>query len=150
MLMDHLRIIKKAIVSGEMPNKIVYNLPSVFVLTFFRESNILTPIPVSKGGANMAKQKRIAAALIAAALLLILLGASLFLIEEAGHDCIGEGCPICFQMGVYQHVLKGFAVVLCALVLAAAARRALYGYISAWFDVIPSFTLVAVKVKLSD
>lgn len=98
----------------------------------------------------MAKQKRIAAALIAAAMLLVLLGAALFLIEEAGHDCIGEGCPVCLQMGVYQHVLKGFAVVPCALVLAAAARRALYGYISAWFDVIPSFTLVAVKVKLSN
>ena len=98
----------------------------------------------------MAKQKRIAAALIAAAMLLVLPGAALFLIEEAGHDCIGEGCPICFQMGVCQNVLKGFTLVLCALVLAAAVRRALYGYIGAWVDVIPSFTLVALKVKLSD
>lgn len=150
MLMNHLRIIKKAIVSEEMPHKIVYNLLLALVLTFFRKSNILTPIPVSKGGANMAKQKRIAAALIAAAMLLVLLGAALFLIEEAGHDCIGEGCPVCLQMSICRNTLKGFAPALCALVFAAAVRRALYDYISAWVDVIPSFTLVALKVKLSN
>ena len=98
----------------------------------------------------MAKQKRIAAVLVAAAMLLVLLGAALFLIEEAGHDCIGEGCPVCFQMGICRNALRGFALALCALVLAAAVRRALYGYISAWVDVIPSFTPVALKVKLSN
>ncbi len=98
----------------------------------------------------MAKQKRIAAALIAAAMLLVLLGAALFLIEEAGHDCIGEGCPVCLQMGICRNTLKGFAPALCALVFAAAVRRALYDYISAWVDVIPSFTLIALKVKLSN
>ena len=98
----------------------------------------------------MAKQKRIAAALIAAAMLLVLLGAALFLIEEAGHDCIGEGCPVCLQMGICRNTLKGFALALCALVFAAVVRRALYDYISAWVDVIPSCTLVALKVKLSN
>ena len=93
------------------------------VLTFFRKSNILTPV---------------------------LLGAALFLIEEAGHDCIGEGCPVCLQMGICRNTLKGFAPALCALVFAAAVRRALYDYISAWVDVIPSCTLVALKVKLSN
>ena len=58
----------------------------------------------------MAKQKRIAAALIAAAMLLVLLGAALFLIEEAGHDCIGEGCPICLQMGAISYYITFFAI----------------------------------------
>ena len=62
----------------------------------------------------MAKQKRIAAALIAAAMLLVLLGAALFLIEEAGHDCIGEGCPVCLQMGICRDTLRAL-LRRCAL-----------------------------------
>ena len=53
-------------------------------------------------------------------------------------------------MSICRNTLKGFAPALCALVFAAAVRRALYDYISAWVDVIPSFTLVALKVKLSN
>lgn len=98
----------------------------------------------------MAKQKRIAAALIAAAMLLVLLGAALFLIEEAGHDCIGEGCPVCFQMGVCRSALKGLYWALCGLSLAAAVRCALCRDFSGCGESRPSFTLVTLKVKLSN
>lgn len=98
----------------------------------------------------MAKQKRIAAALIAAAMLLVLLGASLFLIEEAGHDCIGEGCPVCFQAGLCRSALKGLYWALCGLSLAAAVRCALWGDFSGCGESRPSFTLVTLKVKLSN
>ena len=98
----------------------------------------------------MAKQKRFAAALIAAAMLLVMLGAALFLIEEAGHRCIGESCPVCFQAGICRSSLKGLSLALCTLFLAAAARCALYGRISCCANLLPSFTLVTFKVKLSN
>ena len=98
----------------------------------------------------MAKHKRIAAAFLAAALLLVMLGSALFIIEESDHDCIGEGCAICFQLNVCQNVLKN----LCLAVFTAAVAKGVLSalHIGAHTRREPDFsdTLVTMKVKLSN
>lgn len=98
----------------------------------------------------MAKHKRIAAAFLAAALLLVMLGSALFIIEESGHDCIGEGCSVCFQLSVCRNALKN----LCLAVFAAAVATGVLFALAMGADAPQkpdfSYTLVTMKVKLSN
>jgi len=44
------------------------------------------------------KRNRIAALLFAVTILVIMLYSAFFVAVEADHDCVGEGCPICYQV----------------------------------------------------
>ncbi|CDB29303.1 putative uncharacterized protein [Firmicutes bacterium CAG:137] len=98
----------------------------------------------------MEKKKRIAALLLAVTVLLVMLYSALFIAAEADHDCVGENCPICYQINVCQNALKNLSLAVCAVAFAAAFTYALCRSISACADVIPSYTLVSLKVKLTD
>lgn len=68
----------------------------------------------------MEKKKRIAALLLAVTVLLVMLYSALFIAAEADHDCVGENCPICYQINVCQNALKNLSLAVCAAVFAAA------------------------------
>lgn len=98
----------------------------------------------------MAKHKRIAAAILAAALVLVMLGSALFIVEESGHNCIGEGCAICFQLSLCRNMLKGLCLVVPAAAIAAGGAYALRADAHVHGEPDSSDTLVRMKVKLSN
>ena len=99
---------------------------------------------------TMTKQKRMLALVMAAAILFVVLTSAFFVAAEADHDCIGDGCEICCQIDACCAVLKGLALAIIAAVLTAAASHA-FGFGIADKPVFcPQFTLVSLKVKLSD
>ena len=92
------------------------------------------------------KRKRLLAALIAALTVAALLAACGFIALEAEHDCPGEGCHICAQLGVCMNLLRTFFISLSAaalFVLCAAARPFLRAGGAAAFP-----TPVSLKIRL--
>lgn len=98
----------------------------------------------------MEKKKRIAALVLAVTVLFVILYSALFIAAEADHDCVGENCPICYQINVCQNTLKNLSLAVCAAASAAAFIYTLCRVISVCTDCAQSYTLVSLKVKLSD
>ena len=96
------------------------------------------------------KRNRIAALLLAVTILVIMLYSAFFVAAEADHDCVGEGCPICYQVDACQNTLKSLSLAVCATAVAVAFTYTLCRSISACAAVIPNYTLVSLKVKLTD
>lgn len=98
----------------------------------------------------MEKKKRIAALLLAVTVLLVMLYSALFIAAEADHDCVGENCPICYQINVCQNTLRNLSLAVSAAAFAAAFTYTLCRSIFFCTAVIPRYTLVSLKVKLTD
>ena len=98
----------------------------------------------------MTKKKRIISLVVAVAVIFVMLYSALYIAAEANHDCVGENCPICYQISVCEHTLKNLSLAVCAVAFAAAFTYTLCRSISACADVAPSYTLVSLKVKLTD
>lgn len=98
----------------------------------------------------MTKKKRIVSLVVAVAVIFVMLYSALYIAAETDHDCVGENCPICYQINACQNTLKNLSLAVCAAVFAAAFTYTLCRSISACADVTPSYTLVSLKVKLTD
>lgn len=98
----------------------------------------------------MTKKKRIISLIVAVAVFFVMLYSALYIAAEANHDCVGENCPICYQISVCENTLKNLSLAVCAVAFAAAFTYTLCRSISACADVTPSYTLVSLKVKLTD
>ncbi len=98
----------------------------------------------------MAKRNRILALVTAAVVLFVMLTSAFFIAAEAGHDCIGDGCEICCQVNACRAVLRGLALAVIAAALAAVACAVLRCDFAAWQEQARGYTLVSLKVKLSD
>ena len=98
----------------------------------------------------MTKKKRIISLVVAVAVFFVMLYSALYIAAEANHDCVGENCPICYQISVCENTLKNLSLAVCAVAFAAAFTYTLCRSISACADVTPSYTLVSLKVKLTD
>ncbi len=98
----------------------------------------------------MTKKKRIISLVVAVAVFFVMLYSALYIAAEANHDCVGENCPICYQISVCQNALKNLSLAVSAVAFAAAFTYTLCRSISSCAAVIPSYTLVSLKVKLTD
>ena len=98
----------------------------------------------------MTKKKRIISLIVAVAVFFVMLYSALYIAAEANHDCVGENCPICYQISVCENTLKNLSLAVCAVAFAAAFTYTLCRSISSSAAVIPSYTLVSLKVKLTD
>ena len=98
----------------------------------------------------MTKKKRIISLVVAVAVFFVVLYSALYIAAETDHDCVGENCPICYQISVCENTLKNLSLAVCAVAFAAAFTYTLCRSISACADVTPSYTLVSLKVKLTD
>ena len=98
----------------------------------------------------MTKQRRIFAVVLAALAVLIVLSASVFMIEHAGHECVGEDCPICAQIYACAENLKNLAAVAAVVFAAAAFAAALRVCADGELPVYVPRTPVSLKVKLSN
>ena len=98
----------------------------------------------------MTNRKRILSAALAVLVLFVVLYSVFFIAAESHHDCIGENCPICYQISVCENTLKNLSLAVCTVSFATAFAYTLCRSISVCTDVIPSYTLVSLKVKLTD
>ena len=98
----------------------------------------------------MTKKKRIIPLIVAVAVFFVMLYSALYIAAEANHDCVGENCPICYQISVCENTLKNLSLAVCAVAFAAAFTYTLCRSISACATAIPSYTLVSLKVKLTN
>lgn len=98
----------------------------------------------------MTKKKRIISLVVAVAVLFVMLYSALFIAAEADHDCVGENCQICYQISVCENTLKNLSLAVCAVAFVAAFTYTLCRSISACAEVALRYTLVSLKVKLTD
>ena len=98
----------------------------------------------------MTKKKRIISLIVAIAVLFVMLYSTFYIAAEANHDCVGENCPVCYQVSICENTLKSFSLAGCAVAFTAAFTYTLCRSISARTDVTPNYTLVSLKVKLTD
>lgn len=87
---------------------------------------------------------------LAALLAAVLLFALLFLVAEAGHDCLSDDCAICRIVAVAEDVLKKAALILCAFANLALVRLAAGKPLRVFTAAVLSFNPVFQKVKLSN
>ena len=98
----------------------------------------------------MTKKSRLITGLLAAVLAAVMLSSAVYIAVEANHNCSGEDCAICHQLQVCENLLKSIGLAGAAAVFAAAVRYAPCRVIPSCAEVVRTFTLVSLKVKLSD
>ena len=98
----------------------------------------------------MTRKFRLITRLLAAVLAAVMLSSAIYIAVEANHTCSGEDCAICHQLQVCENLLKSIGLVDAAAVFAAAVRYALCSVIPSCAELVRTFTLVSLKVKLSD
>jgi len=97
----------------------------------------------------MTKKSRLITGLLAAVLAAVMLSSAVYIAVEANHNCSGEDCAICHQLQVCEN-LKSIGLAGAAAVFAAAVGYAPCRVIPSCAEVVRTFTLVSLKVKLSD
>lgn len=99
---------------------------------------------------SMEKRNRKLALLLALAVCFVMLFSAFYIAAEADHDCIGENCPICYQISVCENTLKslgyGVAVLVAAIVLTFSAAILL----SQPKTHLKQSTLITLKVQLTN
>ena len=98
----------------------------------------------------MTNKNRLVALVLSLTVLLVILSSVFFIAIEADHDCIGDDCPICYQIGVCENTLKSIGQAVIVVVIAA--------FIGLFSSAMPSFikkmafntSLVTLRVKLSN
>ena len=100
----------------------------------------------------MTKKFRFMTGLLAIVLAFVMLSSVAYIAAEAGHDCTGADCAICHQIHVCENLLKsiGLAGFASPPPAAAAIRYILCRILSSCTEAARAFTLVSLKVKLSD
>ena len=98
----------------------------------------------------MTKKNRLITRLLAAVLAAVMLSSAVYLAVEANHDCSGDDCAICRQISICENLLKSLGLAGAAAVFAAAVRYAPCRVIPSCAELVRTFTLVSLKVKLSD
>ena len=98
----------------------------------------------------MTKNLRLIKRLLAAVLAAVMLSSAVYIAVEADHDCSGDDCAICRQISICENLLKSLGLAGAAAVFAAAVRYAPCRVIPSCAELVRTFTLVSLKVKLSD
>ena len=88
--------------------------------------------------------------LLAAVLAVVMLSSAVYIAVEADHDCSGDDCAICHQIGVCENLLKTLGLAGAAAAVTAALTYALCRAILPRAEMNGTLTLVALKVKLSN
>ena len=98
----------------------------------------------------MTKNLRLITRLLAAVLAAVMLSSAVYIAVEANHNCSGEDCAICHQIGIYENLLKTLGLAGAAAAISAAFTYTMCRAILPCTETIGTLTLVALKVKLSN
>ena len=88
--------------------------------------------------------------LLAVVLAVVMLSSAVYLAVEADHDCSGDDCAICHQIGVCENLLKSLGLAGAAAAISAAFTYTMCKAILPCAEMNGTLTLVALKVKLSN
>ena len=97
----------------------------------------------------MTKTFRFMTRLFAVVLAVVMLSSAVYIAVEADHDCSGDDCAICHQIGVCENLLKSLGLAGAAAAITAAFTYTMCKAILPCTEMIGSLTLVSLKVKLS-
>ena len=103
-----------------------------------------------KGGQTMTKKFRFMTGLLAVVLAFVMLSSVAYIAAESDHDCTGVDCAICHQINVCENLLKSIGLAGSAAATVAAILYILCRIIPSCTEVARTFTLVSLKVKLSN
>ena len=95
----------------------------------------------------MTKKFRFMTGLLAVVLAFVMLSSVAYIAAESDHECTGVDCAICHQINVCENLLKSIGLAGSA---AATVAAILCRIIPSCIEVARTFTLVSLKVKLSD
>ena len=98
----------------------------------------------------MTKKFRFLTGLLAVVLAVVMLSSVAYIAAEADHDCTGADCATCHQINVCENLLKNIGFAGSAVATAAAILHILCRIVPSCTEVARAFTLVSLKVKLSD
>ena len=98
----------------------------------------------------MTKKSRLITGLLAAVLAAVMLSSAVYIAVEANHDCSGDDCAICQQIGVCENLLKSLGLAGAAAAISAAFAYTVCRAILPCAEMNGTLTLVALKVKLSN
>ena len=98
----------------------------------------------------MTKKSRLITGLLAAVLAAVMLSSAVYIAVAATHNCSGEDCAICHQIGVCENLLKSLGLAGAAAAITAAFTYTVCRAILPCAEMIGTLTLVALKVKLSN
>ena len=115
-----------------------------------RDSFLMLKI-LKRGEGNMTKKPCFMTRLLAAVVLaVVMLSSAVYIAVEADHDCSGEDCAICHQIGVCENLLKSLGLAGAAAAISAAFTYTVCRAILPCAETIGTLTLVSLKVKLSN
>ena len=98
----------------------------------------------------MTKKFRFMTGLLAVVLAFVMLSSLAYVAAESDHDCTGVDCPICHQINICENLLKSIGLAGSAAATVTAILYILCRIIPSWTEVARTFTLVSLKVKLSN
>ena len=98
----------------------------------------------------MTKKSRLITGLLAAVLAAVMLSSAVYIAVEANHNCSGEDCAICHQIGVCENLLKSLGLAGAAAAVTAAFTYTMCKAILPCAETIGTLTLASLKVKLSN
>lgn len=98
----------------------------------------------------MTKKFRFMTGLLAVMLAFVMLSSAIYIAVEADHDCSGDDCAICHQIGVCENLLKSLGLAGAATAITAAFAYTMRKAILPCTETIDTLTLVSLKVKLSN
>lgn len=98
----------------------------------------------------MTKKSRLITGLLAAVLAAVMLSSAVYIAVEANHNCSGEDCAICHQIGVCENLLKSLGLAGAAAAITVAFTYTMCKAILPCTEMIDTLTLVSLKVKLSN
>ena len=98
----------------------------------------------------MTKKSRLITGLLAAVLAAVMLSSAVYIAVEANHNCSGEDCAICHQIGVCENLLKSLGLAGAAAAITAVFTYTVCRAILPRAEMNGTLTLVALKVKLSN
>ncbi len=96
----------------------------------------------------MAKVRRLSAVLLVAFVLVAMMFSLFMIIHEAGHDCIGDNCPVCAVITLCQNTLKALGDALLAAALVFACFCSAASVLSLSRIATYNRTPISLKVKL--
>ena len=98
----------------------------------------------------MTKKFRLITGLLAAVLAAVMLSSAVYIAVEANHNCSGEDCAICHQINLCENLLNSLGTATAVCAAAAAVVYLLCRMITLGTETDCTFTLVSLKVKLSN
>ena len=95
-------------------------------------------------------QKRILVLMLLAIVIFTVAFSALFFAQQGNHVCMGDGCPVCLQIGTARDLLSKLGCIALAVLTIFALQRGIAPFESSFARLRGVDTLVSLNVKLSD